>query len=156
MTITTKLALTPAELAMIGNTDVLGHIQAKNAARNAQAEAEGWDFWTLICDTVAERYANVYEMELCFARSEYAEWHKDLYYSKRGPHESMTLEEVRAACDRMARAAKEQWEAEAAEMELIEQRDREEVALGLRPNGGYELEAWEVWEAAAEELGYGA
>ena len=56
----------------------------------------------------------------------------------------------------MARDAKEQWEAEALEMELIEQRDREEVALGLRPNGGYELEEWEVYEAAAEELGYGA
>lgn len=150
------MALTAHELSLLSNTDVLGHIQAKNAERNAQAKAEGWDFWTLVSEEIASDYTNVYEMELCFARSEYAEWHKDLYYSKRGPCESMTLEEVRAACVRMARDAKEQWEAEALEMELVEKRDREEVALGLRPNGGYELEEWEVYEAAAEELGYGA
>mgnify|MGYP001245305566 CR=1 FL=1 len=70
------------------------------------------------------------------------------------PHEDMTLEEVWAANVRMAETAKEQWEAEAAWLAEQERLDREEVALGLRPNGGYELEQWEIYEAMAEEEGY--
>ena len=150
------MTLTARELDLLGNTDVLGYIQAKNAARNAQAEAEGWLFWTNMAEDRAEEYANVYELELCTARAEYCEWHKEVWGCKIMPFDDMTLEEVWAANARMAQTAKEQWEAEEAELAELERIEREEVAMGLRPNGGYELEEWEVFEAAAEELGYGA
>ena len=150
------MTLTAQELALLANTDVLGYIQAKNAERNAQAVAEGWDFWTNMSEDLAEEHANVSELELCSARDAYCEWHKDVWGCKRMPREDMTLEEVWAENVRMAQAAKEQWEAEAAEIAELERQDREEVALGLRPNGGYELEQWEIYEAKAEEYGYGA
>ena len=150
------MTLTARELDLLGNTDVLGYIQAKNAARNAQAEAEGWLFWTNMAEDVAKEYANVYELELRTARDAYCEWHKDVWGCKLMPFDDMTLEEVWAANARMAQTAKEQWAAEKAWLAEQERLDREEVALGLRPNAGYELEEWEVYEAAAEELGYGA
>ncbi len=150
------MTLTTRELGLLGNTDVLGYIRAQNAARDAQAVAEGWQFWTNMSEDLAEEYANVYELELRSARDAYCEWHKDVWGCKRMPHEDMTLEEVWAANVRMAQEAKEQWEAEAAWLAEQERQDREEVALGIRENAGYELEEWEVYEAAAEELGYGA
>lgn len=148
------MTLTTFELGLLGNTNVLGYIRAKNTERNAQAVAEGWDFWTNMSEDLAGEYANVYELELRSARDEYCEWHKDVWGCKRMPHEDMTLEEVWAENARMAQAAKEQWEAEQAYMAELERQDREEVALGLRPNGGYELEQWEVYEAKAEAEGY--
>ena len=150
------MTLTHTELEYLANTDVLGYIQAQNAKRNAQAVAEGWDFWTNMSEDLAEEYANVYELELDSARDAYCEWHKDVWGCKRMPHEDMTLADVWAENVRMAQEAKEQWEAEAAYMAEMERQDRDEVALGLRPNSGYELEEWEVYEAKAEEYGYGA
>ncbi len=148
------MTLTTRELGLLGNTDVLGYIQAQNVKRNAQAVAESWDFWTNMSEDLAEEYANVYELELSSARDEYCEWHKDVWGCKRMPHGDMTLEEVWAANVRMAQTAKEQWEAEAAEIAELERQDRDEVALGLRPNGGYKLEQWEIYEAMAEAEGY--
>ena len=150
------MTLTHTELEYLANTDVLGYIQAQNAKRNAQAVAEGWDFWTNMSEDLAEEYANVYELELDSARDAYCEWHKDVWGCKRMPHGDMTLADVWAENVRMARTAKEEWEAEAAYMAEMERQDRDEVALGLRPNGGYELEEWEVYKAKAEEYGYGA
>ena len=40
---------------------------AQNAARDAQAKAEGWEFWTNMAEDIASDYANVYELELSFA-----------------------------------------------------------------------------------------
>ena len=54
------MTLTHTELEYLANTDVLGYIQAQNAKRNAQAVAEGWDFWTNMSEDLAEEYANVY------------------------------------------------------------------------------------------------
>ena len=108
------MTLSARELSLLSNTDVLGYIQAQNAARDAQAKAEGWEFWTNMAEDLAKEFANAYELELCMARDEYCEWHKDVWGCKRMPHEDMTLEEVWAANARVAQEAKEQWEAEQA------------------------------------------
>ena len=151
------MTYTARELELLGNTNVLGYIQAENVKRNAQAVVEGWEFWTNMSEDLAEEYANVYELELCGARDEYCEWHKDVWGCKRMPHEDMTLEEVWAANVRMAQTAKEEWEAETAWLAEQERMVREEVALGMmRPAANMKLEQWEIYEAKAEDIGYGA
>ena len=149
------MTFTALEQGLLSNTNVLGYIRARNAERNAQAVAEGWEFWTNMAEDLAERYANVYELELCMAQSEYCEWHKDVWGCKRMPSQDMTLEEVWAENARMAQTAKEQWEAEQewrAEQEKIE---RDEIALGVtEPTEDVELEEWEIYEAKAEAAGY--
>ena len=45
--------LTPREHALIANTDVAGYIRAKTEARNTQALAEGWTFWSNPCPSLA-------------------------------------------------------------------------------------------------------
>ena len=150
------MTLTTRELGLLSNTDVLGYIQAQNAARDAQAKAEGWDFWTNMAEAIAPDYANVYELELSFARGTYADIHKEAWGFKCYVSEDRTLEQVEAMVARLAERAAEEYKAEQEWVAEQARMDREEVALGLRPNGGYELEEWEVYEAAAEELGYGA
>ena len=149
------MTLTTRELGLLGNTDVLGYIRAQNAARDAQAVAEGWDFWTNMSEDLAGEYANVYELELCSARDAYCEWHKDVWGTKRMPSKDMTLAEVEAENVRMAQTANEQWEAEKqweAEQALLA---REEIALGLaEAPEEVELEDWEIYEAKAEAMGF--
>ncbi len=117
--------------------------------------AEGWEFWTNTAEDLAEEFANVYELELRFARDAYYEWHKDVWGCKRMPAEGMTLEEVWAENSRMAQTANEQWEAEKqweAEQALLA---REDIALGLvEAPEEVELEQWEIYEAKAEAVGY--
>ena len=149
------MTLTTRELSLLSNTDVLGYIQAKNVERNAQAVAEGWEFWTLMAESLADEYSNVYELELRSARDAYCEWHKDVWGCKRMPHENMTLEEVWAANARMAQTAKEQWEAEQEWQAEQEKLERDEIALGVvEPTEEVELEEWEIYEAKAEAAGY--
>ena len=64
------MTLSTREQSLLSNTDVLGYVQAQNAARNAQAKAEGWEFWTTMpeCEDFLSAYANVYELELMYAR----------------------------------------------------------------------------------------
>ena len=150
------MTLSIRELGLLRTSDVLGYIQAQNAARDAQAKAEGWDFWTNMAEAIAPDYANVYELELSFARGTYADIHKEAWGFKCYVSEDRTLEQVEAMVARLAERAAEEYKAEQEWVAEQARMDREEVALGLRPNGGYELEEWEVYEAAAEELGYGA
>ena len=150
------MTLSSRELGLLRTSDVLGYIQAQNAARDAQAKAEGWDFWTNMAEAIAPDYANVYELELSFARGTYADIHKEAWGFKCYVSEDRTLEQVEAMVARLAERAAEEYKAEQEWVAEQARMDREEVALGLRPNGGYELEEWEVYEAAAEELGYGA
>ena len=103
------MTLSSRELGLLSNTDVLGYIQAQNAARNAQAKAEGWDFWTLMSETLAEEYANVYEMELCFARNAYSDTHKSWVGVRSSVSEELTLEQVEAEVAKMAACAEAAW-----------------------------------------------
>ena len=152
------MTLSARELGLLSNTDVLGYIQARNAERNAQAKAEGWEFWTLMAESLADEYANVYELELMFARSTYSDIHKD-YIGFRGyVSNELTLEQVERQvemlCEEAARAeeAEQEWLAEQKQME------RDQIALGLTDSMscGEEvvLEEWEVYENKAEEAGY--
>ncbi len=149
------MTFTALEQALLSNTNVLGYIRAKNTERDAQAVAEGWEFWTNMAEGLADEFANVYELELCMARDAYYEWHKDVWGTKRMPAEEMTLEEVWAENARMAQDAKEQWEAEQEWQAEQEKLERDEIALGLvEPTEEVELEEWEVYEAKAEAAGY--
>ena len=152
------MTLSNRELDLLSNTDVLGYIQAKNTERNAQAKAEGWEFWTLMAEGLADEVANVYELELRFARGTYSDVHKE--WSGVRPHSNysrMSLEELEGEIAWMSRSIEaaivqeREWVKEADRME------REEVALGMkRPASDMKLESWEIYEAKAEESGYGA
>jgi hypothetical protein len=149
---------TARELSLLSTTDVLGYILAQNAARNAQAVAEGWEFWTTMpvrLDFVAE-FKNAYELEHRYACGTYSDVFKDAYFHR--PHIDMsgwTLSEIEAKIEeiceseRHAEELETEWEAELDRME------REEVALGMkRPASDMKLEEWEIYEAKAEAAGY--
>jgi hypothetical protein len=100
-------------------------------------------------------YANVYELELSFARSAYSDTHKDWCGCRGYVSDELTLEQVEAEVDRMAAYAEEEWKAEQEWRKEEERREREEIALGVvPPTPDVELEEWEIYEAKAEEAGY--
>ena len=151
------MTLTPRELGLLSNTDVLGYIQAQNAARDAQAKAEGWTFWTNMAEEIASEFANAYELELSFARGAYADSYKDWCGIKGYVSDHLTLEQVEAEVARISEYAAEEWEAEQEWRKEEDRREREEIALGVvPPTPEVELEEWEVYEAKAEAAGYGA
>ncbi len=148
------MTLTPRELGLLSNTDVLGYIQAQNAERNAQALAEGWEFWTLMAESLADEHANAYELELRFARSTYSDVYKDWAGIRPSIPQGLTLVELEAEIDSLAKLANDAYQAEQEWLAEQDRLDREEIALGLaEPTPETELEAWEVWEAKAEEVG---
>ena len=149
------MTFTAREQALLANTDVLGYIQAKNAARNAQAKAEGWEFWTLMAESLADEYSNAYELELMFARGTYSDVHKEWCGRKSYVSDDLTLEQVEAEVEVISELASAEYQAELqwrAEQEIIE---RDAVALGLaEATEEGELEEWEIYEAKAEAAGY--
>ena len=152
------MTLSTRELSLLSNTDVLGYIQARNAERNAQAKAEGWQFWTLMAESLAEEVANVYELELRFAQGTYSDVHKEWCGVR--PHSNysrMTLAELDGEIAWMSRSIEESIVQEREWVKEADRMEREEVALGMkRPASDMKLEQWEIYEAKAEESGYGA
>ena len=148
------MTLSNRELGLLSNTDVLGYIQAQNAARDAQAKAEGWTFWTNMAEEIASEFANAYELELSFARGAYADSYKDWCGIKGYVSDHLTLEQVEAEVAKLSKWANEEYEAEKAWLAEQDRIAREEIAMGLaEPTPETELEAWEIWEARAEEMG---
>ena len=151
------MTLTARELSLLSNTDVLGYIQAQNAERDAQAKAEGWQFWTLMSEELASKFSNAYELELSFARAAYSDTHKDWAGCRSSVSEELTLEQVEAEVSKLAEWAAEEYKAEQEWLAEQDRLDREEISLGLaEPTAETTLELWEVYEAKAEEVGYGA
>ena len=152
------MTLSARELSLLSNTDVLGYIQAQNAKRDAQAKAEGWEFWTNMAEDIASEFANVYELELSFARGTYADCYKDWCGIKGYVSEHLTLEQVEAEIAEISGWVAEEAEAEQQWLEEQKQMERDQIALGLTDSlsCGEEvvLEEWEVYEAKAEEAGY--
>ena len=149
------MTLSARELSLLSNTDVLGYIRAQNAKRDAQAKAEGWEFWTNMSEEIASDFANVYELELSFARGTYADAYKDWCGIKGRVSEYLTLEEVEAEIAEISEWAAEEYET-AKEWQAEQDRmDREDIAMGLaEPTPETVLEEWEVYEAKAEAEGY--
>ena len=148
------MTLSNPELGLLSNTDVLGYIQARNAEINAQAKAEGWQFWTLIAESLADEHANAYDLELRFARSTYSDVYKDWAGIRPSIPQGLTLVELEAEIDSLAKLANDAYQAEQEWLAEQDRLDREEIAMGLaEPTPETELEAWEVWEAKAEEGG---
>ena len=112
--------LTPREHALLANTDVAGYIRAKTEARNAQAQAEGWTFWSNPCPSLADEFDNVYEYEHRFACSDYSDYYKELNGIR--PRwvltSQMTLAQVEALLDGLSAEAEakaeqeKEWQAE--------------------------------------------
>ena len=152
------MTLSARELSLLSNTDVLGYIQAQNAEINAQAKAEGWQFWTCVAEEIASVYANVYEMELCFARSAYSDTHKEWAGCRSSVSPDLTLEQVEAEVEKLATWAAEEYKAEQEWLAEQKQMERDQIALGLTDSMScgedVELEQWEVYEAKAEAEGY--
>jgi hypothetical protein len=150
------MTLSTRELSLLSNTDVLGYIQARNAERNAQAKAEGWQFWTLMAESLAEEVANVYELELRFAQGTYSDVHKEWCGVR--PHSNysrMTLAELDGEIAWMSRSIEESIVQEREWVKEADRMEREEVALGMkRPASDMKLEQWEIYEAKAEAMGY--
>ena len=91
------MTLSARELSLLSNTDVLGYIRQQNAERNAQAKAEGWDAWSTMPESLADEYANVYELELMYARGTYSDVYKSARYGRpRFDYSDYTLEELEA------------------------------------------------------------
>ena len=148
------MTLSNRELGLLSNTDVLGYIQARNAEINAQAKAEGWQFWTLIAESLADEHANAYDLELRFARSTYSDVYKDWAGIRPSIPQGLTLVELEAEIDSLAKLANDAYQAEQEWLAEQDRLDREEIAMGLaEPTPETELEAWEVWETKAEEVG---
>ena len=151
------MTLSARELSLLSNTDVLGYVRAQNAELNAQAKAEGWSFWTTMpeCVEFLAEYANVYELEIMYARGTYADVHKDAWGFKGYVSDELTLEQVEAEIEEMSEMAAEAYKAEQAWIAEQDRLAREEIAMGLaEPTEETVLELWEVYEAKAEAEGY--
>ena len=149
------MTLSSRELGLLSNTDVLGYIQAQNAEVDAQAKAEGWQFWTLMSEELASEFSNAYELELSFARGTYSDAHKQAWGVKGYTNPEHTLEQVEAEIEELSAMAEEEWKAEQEWLAEQAKRDREEIAMGIRePAEETKLEEWEVYEAKAEEVGH--
>ena len=148
------------ELSLLSNTDVLGYVRAQNAELNAQAKAEGWSFWTTMpeCEDFLAEFANVYELELMYARGTYADAHKDAWGIKGYSNPAHTLEQVEVEIEELSVMAAEEYKAEQEWLAEQKQMERDQIALGLTDSMScgeeVELEEWEVYEARAEEAGY--
>ena len=148
------MTLTDRELSLKSNTDVLDYIQAANERVNTQAVAEGWSFWTLMAEELAEEVANVYELELRFARGTYSDVYKEWCGCRPSINLELTLSKLEEEISWMSRSIDEsikqdrEWEAE------MDRQHREDIAMGVTPpTPETVLEAWEIWEARAEEVG---
>ena len=151
------MTLTIRELGLLSNTDVLGYIQARNAERNAQAKAEGWEFWTVMAESLAEEHTNVYELELRLARGTYSDVYKEWSGIRPSIPQGLTLAQLEAEIESLSEMAAAQYQAEQELRAEMDRQDREEIAMGLaEPTPEVVLEQWEVYEAKAEEAGYGA
>lgn len=95
------MALTPREINLQSNTDVLGYIQEQNAVRDAQAKTEGWQFWTLMAESLAEEYTNVYDLELMFARGAYSDFHREKFGVRPSGYGTWTLTEVESMIEEL-------------------------------------------------------
>ncbi len=130
------------ELALIADTDVLGHIRKKRAEMDAQAKAEGWLFWMGPCESLADEYSNVYEYLHCGASADYSDGYKDVYGIRpRWVRTSdMRLEEVEALLEELDRWA----EAEAErDRELEEARNAQFAAMQAEMEEEQDLQNWE-------------
>ena len=149
------MTLTDHELSLLSNTDVLGYIQAKNAERNAQAKAEGWEFWTLMAESLADEHANVYELELRLARGTYSDVYREWAGIRPSIPQEQTLAQLDAEIELMSEMVAASYRAELEERAEMDRMEREEVALGMkRPASDMKLEQWEIYEAKAEAAGY--
>jgi len=148
------MTLTSRELSLKSNTDVLGYIQAANERVNTQAVTEGWSFWTLMSEELAEEVANVYELELRFARGTYSDVYKEWCGCRPTLNPEWTLEDFEKEIESVSVMAAESHKAEQEWLAEMDRQDREDIAMGVTPpTPETVLEPWEIWEAKAEEAG---
>lgn len=116
----TAANLSPRELSLLSDTDVLGHIRRENAKRQAEMDAKPGLFCMMVAEAVADCCANVYEYERDMAWATYSDVHKELYgFRPRHDFSTWTLEDFERAnkdlfeeAERTFEARKAEWEAE--------------------------------------------
>ena len=149
------MTLSARELSLLSNTDVLGYIQAENAKVDAKAKAEGWQFWTLMAEGLADEVANVYELELRFARATYSDVYKEWAGIRPSIPQEQTLAQLEAEIELMSEMVAASYKAEQEWLAEQKQMERDQIALGVKhPEPETKLEQWEIYEAKAEAEGY--
>ena len=150
------MTLSARELSLLSNTNVLEYIRQQNAERDAQAKAEGWDAWSLTCESLADKFTNVYELELMFARSLFSDMYKSARYGRPTfDYSDLTLAELEVEIDELHAEAEANWKQEEIWRAEEARLEREAIALGItEADEEVELEEWEIWEAKAEWMGF--
>ena len=118
----TAANLSAEELAMLADTDVLGHIRRENAQRQKIMDKTPGVFYMMVAESVADRCANVYEYERDMAWDTYSDVYKELRgFRPRHDFSTWTLEDFERAnkdlfeeAERTAEARRDEWEAEKA------------------------------------------
>jgi len=149
--------LTPRELELMANTDVLGYVREQNAVTQAKAVAEGWTFWTLMpeSENFLADFKNVYELEHMYACGSYSDIWKSCHHGRpRHAYGHLTLSELEAEITEMTDLANAEFE---QEQQLMKKLDNSFGFPGdeeLSPAVELNREEWEIYEDIAEEEGY--
>ena len=92
-----------------------------------------------------------------FARGTYTDIHRDYVGFKGYVSEELTLAQVERQIEMLCKEAERAHELEQEWLAEQKCQEREDIALGVAaPTPEVELEEWEVYEAKAEAIGYGA
>ena len=91
-------SLSARELALVADTDVIGHIRSENAQRQARMDATEGLICMMVAESVADRAVNVYEYERDMELGTYSDVHKELYgFRPRHGFSTWTLEDFERA-----------------------------------------------------------
>ena len=143
-------ALTAYEIALQNDTDVVGHLERKAAARHAQAKEEGWTFYTVPSTFDAERFENVYEYELMMALNEFSDVHKEVYnFRPRVEFHNWTLTDVEARIHELSEQA-DRLARHEDDYQVLETWNAKQLNLAVDQLD----ENWDKYDAMAERLGY--
>ena len=124
-------SLSARELALVADTDVIGHIRRENAQRQAMWDAVAMTpqpglICMMVAESVADRAVNVYEYERDMELGTYSDVHKEFYgFRPRHDFSTWTLEDFEWANKELFEEA--EWEAEKAYWAEEEKREAAEA-----------------------------
>ena len=94
----TTPSLSARELALVADTDVIGHIRRGNAQRQARMDATEGLICMMVAEGVADRAVNVYEYERDMELGTYSDVHKEFCgFRPRQDFSQWTLEDFERA-----------------------------------------------------------
>jgi len=91
-------SLSARELALVADTDVIGHIRRENAQQQARMDATEGLICMMVAESVADRAVNVYEYERDMELGTYSDVHKEFCgFRPRQDFSQWTLEDFERA-----------------------------------------------------------